>query len=247
MPQMYRRAQIVAVSNGTRADLVELGFDADRITVVTNGVVTPSAVAHPPSLRPTIMCMGRLAPQKSVDVLIRSLPTVIERFSDVHVDIVGQGPDRTRLERLAWGLGLAGHIRFHGYVAAEVRDEIASSAWVAACASSFEGWGVVCMEASARGLPVVASNVAGLRESVRDGETGILFPYADERAMAAALISLLEDSGLRDRMGAAGREWAALHTWDGSAAAFSELLISQVRPRSGPAASSTVPAFASWY
>jgi glycosyltransferase involved in cell wall biosynthesis len=198
---MYRRAQVVAVSKGTRADLVDLGFDPGRITVVTNGVVPPGPVEHLPSSHPTIMCMGRLKPQKSVDVLLRSLPMVIDRFPGLHLDIVGQGPDRTRLERLAWSTGLAGHVRFHGYVAALVRDEVAASAWVSACPSSFEGWGVVCMEASAHGLPVVASNVAGLRESVQDGETGILFPYGDERALAKALISLLSDSDLRARMG----------------------------------------------
>jgi glycosyltransferase involved in cell wall biosynthesis len=245
MPRLYRNAQVVAVSEGTRTDLVALGFDSDRISVITNGVVPPESVAYPRSLRPTILCMGRLKPQKSVDVLIRSLPAILERIPDLHVDIVGQGPDRNRLERLAWSTGLAGHVHFHGYVSAKVRDELAAAAWVAVCPSSFEGWGVVCMEASARGLPVVASNVAGLRESVRDGETGVLFPYGDVRALADTVVSLLQDPEVRSRMGVVGKEWAARHTWDGSASVFGGLLTSQVRPRS-TTRSGAVAAFASW-
>jgi glycosyltransferase involved in cell wall biosynthesis len=241
MPRMYRHTQVVAVSEGTKADVAGLGFDPRRISVVTNGVVTPRPPENPPAAHASLLCMGRLKPQKSVDVLIRSMPAIIEQIPDVHVDIIGQGPDRKRLERLAWSTGMAGHIRFHGYVRAEVRDEIAAEAWVAVCPSAFEGWGVVCMEASARGLPVVASNVAGLNESVRDGETGVLVPYGDEAALAKALISLLRDPERRASMGAAGRQWAARHTWDDSASNFASLLRSQAL-----AAADAVLTLASW-
>ena len=246
MPRLYRKAQVVAVSEGTKADLVDLGFDKSQISVVTNGVVPPSANAYPRSPHPTLLCMGRLKPQKSVDVLIRALPAVVAQLPDLHVDIVGQGPDRPRLERLAWSLGLAGHVYFHGYVTSEVLEEIAGAAWSAVCPSSFEGWGVVCMEASARGLPVVASDVPGLRESVRDGETGVLFPYGDTDALATALTSLLQDAGRRAAMGAAGKEWAARHTWDGSASSFAALL--PAFPHSVPVAAtaSAAPVLATW-
>jgi glycosyltransferase involved in cell wall biosynthesis len=242
MPRMYRQTQVVAVSKGTKADLAGLGFDPRRISVVTNGVVPPKLPETPRASHATLVCMGRLKPQKSVDVLIRSMPAIIEQIPDLHVDIVGQGPDRTRLERLAWSTGMAGHIRFHGYVRAEVRDQISAEAWVAVCPSAFEGWGVVCMEASARGLPVVASNVAGLREAVRDGETGILFPYGDDSALAEALISLLQDPERRASMGVAGKQWAARHTWAESSAGFATLLRSQVLT----ADSNAVLTYASW-
>jgi len=244
MPRLYRKAQVVAVSQGTSDDLVGLGFDPARITIARNGVVPPTELGHSASLRPTILCMGRLKPQKSVDVLIRAIPAILKEFPDLRVDIVGQGPDRTRLERLAWSTGLASHVRFHGYVRAEVRDQISAEAWISVCPSSFEGWGVVCMEASARGLPVVASNVAGLRESIRDGETGVLFPYGDQDALAKAVVALLGSSELRVGMGIAGREWAASHTWEASASDFAELLHAMVGGQPGTAQSSTQPALA---
>jgi glycosyltransferase involved in cell wall biosynthesis len=246
MPRAYRHSQVVAVSQGTRSELIELGFDPERVSVITNGVSPSIAVSSTPTSYPSILCMGRLAPQKSVDVLIRSMTKIVEEIPEVHLDIIGQGPDRVRLERLAWAEGLAGSVRFHGYVAAEVRDKIAGQAWISVCPSSYEGWGVVCMEASARGLPVVASNVAGLRESVRDGETGILFPYGDTEALATAILKLARDPQLRATMGEAGKEWAARHTWESSAATFSSLIDSLLHPDSVTVKSDGQLAFAEW-
>ena len=225
MPWLYRNEQVVACSEDTRSDAVQLGFKSDLITVVTPGVVPPMHMSLERSSTPTILCMGRLTPQKSVDVLIRSIPLILERVPRLHVDIVGQGPDRTRLERLAWSMGLTRHIRFHGYVPSEVRDELATTAWIAVCASSFEGWGVVCMEASARGIPVVGSRVHGLRESIRDGETGLLFEYGSEQALADAAITLLGNAELRSQMGQAGRAWADLHSWERSANDFAAVVV----------------------
>src|SRR5207302_3693394 len=163
---------------------------------------------------PTILYMGRLTPQKCVDVIVRAMPTVLRSFPDARLDIIGQGPDRTRLERLAWALRLTSSIRFHGYLPGPVRDQRASQAWVAVCPSAFEGWGVTCVEAGARGLPVIASNVHGLRDSVRDGETGILVPHGDAAALAQALVALLGDEYRRREMASAGMRWAAMHSWD---------------------------------
>jgi glycosyltransferase involved in cell wall biosynthesis len=224
MPWLYRNDQVVTVSEDTRSDTIGLGFKDDKVTVVTNGVVPPASTPIGRSSTPTILSMGRLTPQKSVDVLIRAIPLILERFPQLQVDIVGQGPDRTRLERLTWSMGLTRHVRFHGYVPGELRDEIAASAWIAVCASAFEGWGVVCMEASARGLPIVGSRVHGLREAIRDGETGLLFEYGNERGLADAALMLLTDPELRMQMGQAGRAWADLHTWDKSASEFAAVM-----------------------
>jgi glycosyltransferase involved in cell wall biosynthesis len=240
MPRVYRHTQVVAVSASTRSDLLSLGFDADRINVVHNGVHPASPVATPPSAQPSLLCMGRLTPQKSVDVLIRALPAVLAQFPNTRLDIVGQGPDRRRLERLAWSLRLADHIRFHGHMPGIERDRIAARAWIAVSPSSFEGWGVTCLEAGARSLPVVASNVAGLRDAVRDGETGVLVPHGDSASLALALVALIGDPERRRQMGAAGLRWAALHSWERSARELGAVL--QV----AAAGSRIEPAMAGW-
>lgn len=216
MPKVYKKTSIVAVSASTRDDLVGLGFKAEQIHIVHNGVVEVTPLHRKPAPEARILCAGRLTPQKGVDVIIRAMPMVLRAFPDAQLDIVGQGPDRTRLERLAWSLKLATHIRFHGYLPGAARDQLAAQAWVAVCPSAFEGWGVSCVEAGARGLPVIASNVNGLRDSVRDGITGLLVPHGDARALAEALVGLLGDPERRAEMSAAGIEWAAAHSWERS-------------------------------
>jgi glycosyltransferase involved in cell wall biosynthesis len=245
MPWLYRNDQIVTPSEDTRTDAIEqLGFTADAITVVNPGVVLPRPTSAERSPTPTILCMGRLTLQKSVDVLLRAIPKIREHVPDLHVDIVGQGPDRTRLERIAWSMGLTRHVRFHGYVPGQVRDELAASAWIAVCSSAFEGFGVVCMEASARGLPVVGSHVPGLRESIKHGETGLLFEYPNELGLAEAAVTLLADPELRSQMGEAGRAWADLHTWDRSAADFAAVMAPFLGPTSPSEPSPPQPAHA---
>jgi glycosyltransferase involved in cell wall biosynthesis len=216
MPTVYKKTLIVAVSASTRDDLVGLGFKSEQIHIVHNGVVEIAPLDRKPAPEPRILCAGRLTPQKGVEVIIRAMPLVLMVLPNAHLDIVGQGPDRTRLERLAWSLKLATHVRFHGYLPGLARDELAARAWVAVCPSAFEGWGVSCVEAGARGLPVIASNVNGLRDSVRDGITGLLVPHGDHRALAEALVDLLGDTERRAEMSAAGIEWAAAHSWERS-------------------------------
>jgi glycosyltransferase involved in cell wall biosynthesis len=216
MPKVYKKTPIIAVSASTRDDLVGLGFRAEQIHIVHNGVLEVSPLQRNPATEPRILCAGRLTPQKGVDVIIRAMPIVLRSLPNARLDIVGQGPDRTRLERLAWSLKLATHVRFHGYLPGAARDQLAAQAWVAVCPSAFEGWGVSCVEAGARGLPVIASNVNGLRDSVRDGVTGLLVPHGDPRALAEAVVGLLGDPDLREAMSVAGIDWAASHSWERS-------------------------------
>jgi glycosyltransferase involved in cell wall biosynthesis len=224
MPWAYRHSAVVAVSNDTKQNLIQLGFDAEQIDIVTNGVIMPEGWIPRRDETPTILCMGRLTQQKSIDVLIHAIPKLLERMGNLRVDIIGQGPDRRRLEKLVWELDLGQHVRFHGYLSHRRRDEIASRAWAAVCPSEYEGWGVVCMEYSARGLAVVASNVPGLRESVQDGVNGYLFDYGNSSVLADKLQQILTSPQLRHNMEESGRAWAALHSWDASASNFAAII-----------------------
>ncbi|MDA8195656.1 MAG: glycosyltransferase [Actinomycetota bacterium] len=224
MPLAYRNVEVVAVANQVKKDLMDIGFDAERISVVKNGVHLPERGISSPGPIPSLLCLGRLVPQKSVDVLIRSVPKMISELGDITINVVGQGPERLRLERLALSLGVASNVHFHGHVSNEELNRLSAEAWISVCPSAYEGWGLVCMEASARGIPVVASNVPGLRESVRDGETGVLFPYGDHEKLATTLIELINDDKTRKSLGLAGKRWASMHSWSTSADLFERLL-----------------------
>lgn len=221
MPLVYRSKDIVTVSASSRTQLEARGYPADRLTVVTNGVDVPGdTTTKARSPAPLILYLGRLKRYKSVDVLLRALPTVLRAHPNAQLAIVGQGPDRARLERIVWSLDLAASVRFHGYLDRADKERLLSKAWVAVCPSAFEGWGVVCLEANAWGVPVVASRVPGLCDAVLDEQTGLLVPYGDSERFAAELVSLLSDAERRRMLGAAGRGWAAAHDWDSSASLF---------------------------
>jgi len=224
MPRVYANRPVVAVSASTQADLEARGFQRNRLTRILNGVESPPPSSTRRSDFPLIVHLGRLKAYKSVDVLLHAMPQVLSVHPDARLAIVGQGPERAKLECLAWSLGLAGRVRFYGYLEKSLRNNLLARAWLTVCPSAFEGYGVVCVEANSWGLPVVAANVPGLRDSVRDGATGVLVPHGDSARLATEISSLIDDPVRREAMGLAGRSWAASHDWQQSAERFLEVV-----------------------
>jgi glycosyltransferase involved in cell wall biosynthesis len=152
-----------------------------------------------------VLFLGRLdAHHKGVDVLLAAFRHLADRFPDVHLIIVGRGPDGPELERSARDLP---RVHFLGWEASRTRvADLVSAADVVACPSRFEAFCYVAAEAMAAGRPVVASAVGGLRDLVADGATGFLVPPGDAVALAKALASVLDDPRAAAALGRAGRE-----------------------------------------
>jgi glycosyltransferase involved in cell wall biosynthesis len=177
--------------------------DAERTVVIPNavGVAAARRVQAARRERPLIVAVGRLKAPKDFLTLVRALGRLTpDSFEAV---IVGEGPDRVRLEEEIENLGLEGRVRLAG----ERRDvpELLAETDIFALASSSEGMPVSVLEAMAAGLPVVASRVGGVPEQVVDGETGLLVDPGDPQDLAEALAVLVDDGELRLRLGAAGR------------------------------------------
>ena len=139
--------------------------------------------------------------------------------------VVGDGPDRDRLLGLARGLGMGGAVEFPGFLPLAEKARRMREAWVLVQPSPKEGWGLTVVEAGACGTAVVAADSPGLRDSVRDGETGLLVPFGDDARMAEALIRVLTDARRRERLAAAGIAWAARFTWSDCAKRSLEVLL----------------------
>jgi glycosyltransferase involved in cell wall biosynthesis len=177
---------------------------ADRTVVIPNAVEVSRAARRNRRTGdglPLVVAVGRLKAPKDFLTLVRALGRL--RPDSFEAMIVGDGPDRARLEDEIESLGLAGHVRLAG----ERRDvpELLAGADVFALPSASEGMPVSVLEAMAAGLPVVASRVGGVPEQVADGETGLLVRPGDPHELAAALERLIGDRDLRRRLGAAGR------------------------------------------
>jgi phosphatidyl-myo-inositol dimannoside synthase len=182
--------------------------------------------------RPTVVCVSRLVPRKGQDQLIRALPKIRERVPDAALLIVGGGPYRKTLTTMVAGLGLERDVVLTGSVPwAELPahyaagDVFAMPARTRGKGLDVEGLGIVYLEASATGLPVVAGNSGGAPETVLDEVTGHVVEGRDVGQLAETLTSLLADPVRARRMGAAGREWVSRNwRWDVLAGRLAGLL-----------------------
>jgi phosphatidylinositol alpha-1,6-mannosyltransferase len=182
--------------------------------------------------RPVVVCVSRLVPRKGQDALIRALPLVRRRVPGVALLVVGGGPDRGRLVRLAVSAGVAEAVVFTGSVPWEELPAhyAAGDVYAMPCRTrrhglDVEGLGIVYLEASATGLPVVAGDSGGAPDAVRHGETGYVVDGRDVAAIADRLATLLLDRDLAARMGRAGRQWVeAEWRWETQAARLTALL-----------------------
>jgi phosphatidylinositol alpha-1,6-mannosyltransferase len=182
--------------------------------------------------RPVVACVSRLVPRKGQDMLIRALPAIRQRVHGAALLIVGGGPYRNSLHRLAHSFGVAEHVVFtDGVPAAELpahhamADVFAMPCRTRGAGLDVEGLGIVYLEASASGVPVVAGRSGGAPETVRDGETGVVVDGHDIGAIAASVGDLLADPQRAARMGAAGRRWAVDNwQWRTQAARLADLL-----------------------
>ena len=219
LPAVFRTTPVIAVSESTKQDLVKRGMHAERIRVVPNGIdlgdFTPDASQR--SVRPTLLFLGRLRRYKRVDLVVEAVARLAAEGVDVEFLIVGEGDQRGPLEAQVRRLGLESRVSLLGFVTEGEKREALRRAWVHVLTSSKEGWGISNLEAAASGTPSVASDAPGLRESVVDGQTGLLVPHGDVPALVTAIASLLGDGALREKMGRQARAFAEGFSWDAAA------------------------------
>ncbi|GAA3822155.1 glycosyltransferase family 4 protein [Nocardioides panacisoli] len=226
MRTVYRRKRVVAVSRSTAEQMREqLGWTGD-IGLLPNGADLPAIVPDPAAVDPDrVVVLGRLVAHKRVDLVIRTFFDVqLHPANDgrrLHLDIIGQGPERERLERIAAAMGLEDRVTFHGHVDEETKGRLLSRAAVHVCASDAEGWGQAVIDAAGYGVPTLARDVPGLRDSVRPLLTGWLVPDSTDpeevrRRLSDALASALADgrsADVRAERATACRAWAAGFDW----------------------------------
>jgi glycosyltransferase involved in cell wall biosynthesis len=218
IPSVYRRCPFSVLSETTRDDLLARGIAAERIHVIHPGLDLEAhplrAAGHTPPTRPVITYLGRVKRYKGIDLVIRALPTIQTRVPDVRYWIVGEGDHAEALRRIAGEVGVSDAVEFLGFKAGAEKARVLEETRVLAYTSPKEGFGLSVIEAGAVGVPTVASNSPGLRESVRDGVTGLLCPHGDVPALAGALTTLLADDPTWERFSRAARAWAERFSWD---------------------------------
>jgi glycosyltransferase involved in cell wall biosynthesis len=214
---LLRAADVVLVPGAaSRAYLDALGIPPSRIAAAPNAVdatLFHPGAPRPPRERPVVLAVGRLAPEKGLDLLLRAGDGL-----DVDVVVAGVGPEEARLRTLA-----GGNVRFLGHVDRDDLPALYAGADVLAMPSRSDPWGMVLNEAALCGLPLVSTDAAGAaHELIEDGVNGYVVPAGDVAALREALGKVVADPGLREQMGRRSREIGLRFTPDAWAAAVAQ-------------------------
>ncbi len=229
-PRVYSRTSYVAVSDSTMRELVDLGVDPQRVTIIHNGTDAVADDDAERSPRPRVVVLGRLVPQKRVEIALDAVAALRERVPGLHLDVIGTGWWEPQLRARVTTLGLEHDVTFHGHVSEAEKHRLLARSWVHAMPSLKEGWGLVVVEAGVHGTPTVAFRSAGgPADSIVDGETGLLVAAAEgepeEEAFARTLESLLTDGARREQMSHAARRWVSRFRWEDCIEAWERLLL----------------------
>jgi glycosyltransferase involved in cell wall biosynthesis/O-antigen/teichoic acid export membrane protein len=215
-PLIYRRVKMVAISPSSKSDMKKIGFKrAEKIIDVINpGIDLKKFSPRKKTELPTVVYLGRLKPYKSVDVIIKSMKVLSEKIPTLRFIIGGSGESRPALEKLVEKNNLNNVVEFAGRVSEEKRAELLATAWVVVQPSKIEGWGITAIEANASGTPVVAANVAGLRDSVQNPHTGFLVDWGDVDVFAKKIGEIIQDKKLRCKLEKGALDWSKNFSWE---------------------------------
>ena len=217
---------IVTISNYSLEKIQKhYGIDQSKVRIVPNGVdvekfkpmENPAAVKQQFGLgnEPCVLFVGSLIPRKGLPFLVEAAKKIVKEQAGTKFLIVGDGPLRNQLTVSLESANLAGNFKFFGNLKEDVLPAMYSCADVFVLPSLQEGQGIVLLEAQASGKPVVAFDVGGVNEAVRNGETGLLVKRGSSDELADALLKFLGDKALRERMGVNGRRFVIENfTWD---------------------------------
>ena len=231
-PRFYRHQPIVTLSPSSRDELVDdLGFDAERVTVIPPGVDPYFTPGGQKSATPLAVAVGRLVPVKDFPRLVRVMAKVHERVPELRLVIVGEGYERDAILGEVRRHGAEDWIELAGRVThAELRD-LYRSAWIAVSASVREGWGMTLTEAAACGTPSVATDIAGHADAVAVGRSGLL--ASEDPELADTMVQVLTDGELRRRLSEGALARAAELTWEQTAIHNFEVLAQDALRRRG--------------
>ncbi len=236
-PLVYRRSRIATLSASSAEEIVALGIPADRVTVIPPGVderFTPAPAER--SSDPAVVVVGRLAPVKRLPLALDAVAFARRRHPALTVDIVGDGPDRTRVDRWVADNDAGDWVHVRGRVPDDDLVAAYRRAWVVLAASHAEGWGMSLTEGGACGTPSVATDIAGHRGAAVHGETGVL--VGDPSRLGAELADLLADPTRLATLGRGAVEHAGGFSWDAVATEHLRHLTDAVAESSQPTRSS---------
>lgn len=231
IPLVYKKQPFVVVSPSTKRELNEIGVEESRISVVYNGsddcrsetddVVKPDAGDFGV---PYFLWLSRVHKYKGIWTALAAFEKFAKNHPDVKLVVAGDGPLLKKLPAWLSERNLTNQVELLGFVSSEKKRELLAGATALLQTSFKEGWGLTVVEAAKLGTTTIASDVPGLRDSVRNGETGLLFQAGDADACAFEMDRLYSDDDLRTRLENAAAAYADEFRWETAAEQTMNLL-----------------------
>src|SRR2546426_6682729 len=221
----YTGCPIVAVSSSTANDLYGLGINREHVHIIPPACsIAGSKVPLEDREIMTITCVARMMRYKGLDLALGIFRDLLEKFPSARLELAGSGPHENELRELVMTLGLSDHVHFLGRVSDFDKIKLYQSSRVLLNPSIREGYGISVIEANSYGTPAVGWDVAGMRDSVINGSTGLLAPFPDKEAMSQNIETLLTNDEIWRRLSENSWKWAHSHSWDESAKQFQILI-----------------------
>lgn len=217
-PSLYRHLPIIAISETTKKQLMDIGFKKDNITIVYCGINESNQLSKTPMRKfsnPTILYLGRIKKYKRVDLLVNIFDKIVKKVPLARMIIAGWGTEASHLADLIMKNPLRRRIKLMGPVSNDEKRTLLSRSWLFVNPSIGEGWSMAVIEANLYGTPAVSFDVTGLTESIQLGKTGLL--AKDEDDLVRKICEILKNNSLRERLSANAMLWANGFNWDRSA------------------------------
>ncbi len=229
-PPLYRltRTPVVTLSQSSKRELVDRLHLRERdVHVVPVGIGSQYSPGGTRSPTPLVVAVGRLVPVKQFHLLVDALVDARRAVPNLEAVIVGDGYERDALARRIEQAHAEDWLRLTGFIEEDEKVDWYRRAWLLASASAHEGWGMTATEAAACGTPAVVTDIAGHRDAVADGRSGILVPQPSD--LGPAMARVLTDPELHARLAAGALEYSQRFTWGATATGTLEVLCSQRR------------------
>jgi glycosyltransferase involved in cell wall biosynthesis len=225
----YFYKTLVVVSESTKHDLVTtFGIPQERIRVVPNGIDAGFYRPMRKSSEPALLWVGRVKKYKRIDHVLLAFQRVKKELPECRLFVVGDGDELEASCKLSRRLGLS-DVVFTGRVSENEKLKLMASSWAIINASFTEGWGMTIIEGGACGTPAVAYDVAGLKDSVRDNETGLLAEAGNVGDLAEKIVTVLNDDTLRKELSQNALNHSRRFSWDKAATQFLKILTDIVK------------------
>jgi glycosyltransferase involved in cell wall biosynthesis len=227
VPSIYKRNRFMVISKSTADEVEKRGIPRENIDVVECGI-DKDIYRFDPSIPkfeiPTLLYVGRLKKYKNIETPIRAMPLIREVIPNARLVIIGSGDHQPDLQNLALSLGLGDAVEFKGYIPQAEKISYLRRSHISVYPSLKEGWGLTNIEANACGTAVLASRVPGLRDSVDEGRSGLLFEFGNIEQFAEMAAKMIGDEDFRRSLEMGGLRWAADFSWEKTARATEDIL-----------------------